>query len=41
MAATLAELTKVPRTAARIVKKPLGIRNPIGTSPANVRTIKH
>lgn len=38
---TLAMLTKVPATETRIVKKPLGIRNPIGISPIKVKTIKH
>jgi hypothetical protein len=34
-------LTKVPKTETRIVKKPLGIRNPIGIIPRKVKTIKH
>lgn len=38
---TLAILTKVPPRETRIVKKPLGIRNPIGISPIKVKTIKH
>lgn len=38
---TLAILTKVPAIEKRIVKKPLGIRNPIGMSPRKVKTIKH
>lgn len=39
--ATLAILTKVPAIETRNVKKPLGIRNPIGMSPRKVKTIKH
>lgn len=39
--AKLAILTKVPAIETRIVKKPLGIRNPIGMSPRKVKTIKH
>lgn len=34
-------LTKVPAIERRIVKKPLGIRNPIGMSPIKIKTIKH
>ncbi|CAN2254098.1 hypothetical protein STFR1_50371 [Bacillus vallismortis] len=38
---TLAILTNVPAIATRIVKKPLGMKKPIGISPIKVKTIKH